>query len=51
MDLRSTTVALVGVVEQDVAVLVEDPLRLGAWENDPDELVEQPRCLEASCPL
>src|ERR1700678_1583972 len=51
MYLRSATVALVGLIEQDVAVLVEDPLRLGARENDLEELVVEPRCLECQLPV
>ena len=51
MYLRSTAVALVGLIKQDVAVLVEYPLRLGTSEDDLEELFEESRCLECELPV
>ena len=51
MYLRSTAVALVGLIKQDVAVLVEYPLRLSTGEDDLEELIEESRCLECELPV
>jgi hypothetical protein len=48
--LRSTAIALVGLIQQDVAVLVEYPLRLSARVDDLEELVKESRCLKFELP-
>ena len=51
MYLRSTARAIVGLIEQDVAVLVEYPRCLTASVDDLEELLEEPRRLECELPV
>jgi hypothetical protein len=44
--LRSTAVALVGLIEQDVGVLVEDALRFSLSLDKPAEFLKESRRLE-----
>ncbi len=46
MHLGATAAAVVGLVEEERAVRVEHPRRLGAFTDDPAELVEQPGRLQ-----
>ena len=43
--------AVIGLIEQDVAVLVEDPRRLAPGVDDPEELIVEPGRLERDLPV
>ena len=51
MYLRSTAIALVGLIEQDVAILVHYPLRLSLSADEFEELVVEPGCFECELPV
>ena len=52
VDLRAPAAAVVGLVEQDRAVLVEHPRRLGAFVDEAGRTGRnRPAALSASCPL
>jgi len=51
LHLRAATCAVVGFVEHDGPVPVEDPHRLAALQDEAAELVHQAGCLEGELPV
>jgi hypothetical protein len=49
--LRSTACAVVGLIKQDVAVLVEHPRCLPPGVDDLEKFIEEPRCPECELPI
>src|ERR1700723_1434375 len=49
--LRSTAVAFVGLIQQDVCVLVEHALSLRLGLDEPEEFLKESRCLEGELPV
>jgi hypothetical protein len=49
--LRSTAVSLVGLIQQNVAVLVEDALCFGLSLDEPKKFLKEPGCLEGELPV